>query len=638
METKSHLLVWLDADPISPYTIQRTKTMAGLMNADWTVLYVETGQTLDDQKKKQLADNIKLIRRCGGELLTFTGNDPVKACMEIAHRENITHIIVERFKQKKIFSCAKQKLINRLVKESGKINVYVIGTETVATNKKWKYIFPRLKYQSYKYKMIALTSAVMSLFGVSLSDKTEYWFLPFIVLLGLFVMTINFRIHIKWFLASLAVFILIALMLPPRFLFPFDIPSDILPSFIDFSVAFIVGVFAIRFKEQQEQTALREKQTNALFFLTKKLSDITDIQEITNISIENIYKYFLVDAFFIFQGNNQLSIQNHIPRKIPFVNPKLEMEAATRAFKHDEITGRFTDSFPLCEYTYYPLKGASLRMGVIAVKQNEPFTGNTSLFWDAFLAQIAQSMEHCCLEQLARKTNLLVESDKLYKTLFNSISHELRIPVATIMGASDILLTTDNPEHVKTELYGEMLKASQRLNRLIENLLNMSRLESGRIAVHLDWFDIPELFNSVKENLEEELRSFRLVTAVPKLMPLVKLDFGLMEQVIYNLVYNSCLYATPGTTICLRTFYKNGQLVILVMDRGPGFEPKDLPRAFDKFWRYKYNKTGGIGLGLPIVKGFIEAHKGTVVVENRKTGGARFTISIPTKISNGDRK
>jgi two-component system sensor histidine kinase KdpD len=232
---------------------------------------------------------------------------------------------------------------------------------------------------------------------------------------------------------------------------------------------------------------------------------------------------------------------------------------------------------------------------------------------------------------MAKQAYLLNESDKLYKTLFNSISHELRIPVATIMGASDSLLTSQHPEEILKELSLEIFKASKRLNRLIENLLNMSRLESGRISPRLDWCDIHDLINKVIENLYDELKPFHLHVVIPDDMPFLKIDFGLMEQVLYNLIYNATQYASVSINLRVKAFYDNGIMTLQVMDRGPGFPKNEISLIFNKFYRVEGSQAGGTGLGLSIVKGFVEALKGTVTVENRQNGGAEFTIKIPTE-------
>jgi two-component system sensor histidine kinase KdpD len=208
--------------------------------------------------------------------------------------------------------------------------------------------------------------------------------------------------------------------------------------------------------------------------------------------------------------------------------------------------------------------------------------------------------------------------------------------VATIMGASDTLLAQSYSEETRHKLYDEINTASVRLNRLIENLLNMSRLETGRISPRPDWCDVHDLANKIAVNLEHELLPFKLATVIPKDMPLVLIDFGLIEQVIHNLVLNATQNATEGTQIRLKFYYDNDLLTIQVMDRGTGFPASELSSVFNKFYRGKEAKAGGTGLGLSIVKGFIEAHHGSVIAENRRNGGAIFTIKIPVKISEMD--
>jgi two-component system, OmpR family, sensor histidine kinase KdpD len=270
-------------------------------------------------------------------------------------------------------------------------------------------------------------------------------------------------------------------------------------------------------------------------------------------------------------------------------------------------------------------------MGVIAVEHNHLLTQGEEQFWEAFISQISGKYEREYLRNASKKAYILNESDKLYKTLFNSISHELRIPVSTIMGASDTLLSQQYPDETKIKLYGEINTASVRLNRLIENLLNMSRLESGRITPRPDWCDVHDLANKVSDNLKQELELFKLSVIIPSDMPLVYLDFGLIEQVIHNLILNATQHSPTGSRIRLKIFYDSDLLVIQVMDRGPGFPESELLSVFNKFYRGKDAIAGGTGLGLSIVKGFVEAHHGTVIAENRQNGGALFTIRIPVK-------
>lgn len=224
---------------------------------------------------------------------------------------------------------------------------------------------------------------------------------------------------------------------------------------------------------------------------------------------------------------------------------------------------------------------------------------------------------------------------RLYNTILNSLSHELRTPISTIIGATDIL--KENNPNISTEnkelLISEISQASLRLNQQVENLLNMSRLESGVMQPKFNWIDVNELIYSVVTKCKEESSAHIIKVEVKEDIPLAILDGGLMEQVIYNLVHNAIIYTPKGSTIIIRAALENDHLKIIVADNGHGFPANEMDKVFDKFYRLYNTKTGGTGLGLSIVKGFVEAHHGTIELRNGKNGGAVFTILIPAKIS-----
>lgn len=224
---------------------------------------------------------------------------------------------------------------------------------------------------------------------------------------------------------------------------------------------------------------------------------------------------------------------------------------------------------------------------------------------------------------------------KLYNTLLNSLSHELRTPISAIIGATDNLqnnmarLTQQNKE----ELISEISVASLRLNRHVENLLNMSRLESGTLKIKADWCDINELVYVVISQFKETATEHKIEVKLPEVMPFFSIDFGLMEQVLLNLLHNAIKYSPKGSTITISADCVNEHLFIWFEDEGQGFPEDKINKVFDRFYRLNNPRTGGTGLGLSIVKGFVEAHNGMVSLENIKGGGARFTIEIPAKTS-----
>jgi two-component system sensor histidine kinase KdpD len=224
---------------------------------------------------------------------------------------------------------------------------------------------------------------------------------------------------------------------------------------------------------------------------------------------------------------------------------------------------------------------------------------------------------------------------RLYNTLLNSLSHELRTPISTIIGATDNLQTTDIllDETIKKELIREISKASLRLNNHVENLLNMSRLESEYLQPKMDWCDVTELIYNVLDQLKDELQGRNISVIIDENMPLVKLDFGLMEQVIKNLVVNAYVYTESTCKIQITAKYEIGNLILIFEDNGNGFPTNEIDFVFDKFYRLQNTKTGGTGLGLSIVKGFVEVHNGKIKLENKIEGGAKFTISIPSEIN-----
>lgn len=239
------------------------------------------------------------------------------------------------------------------------------------------------------------------------------------------------------------------------------------------------------------------------------------------------------------------------------------------------------------------------------------------------------------MEKVMKRNADKAKSVRFYTILLNSLSHELRTPITTIIGCADNLQhSTRLTEKDKSELIEEISIAAVRLNQQVENLLNMSRLESGVFQIKKDWCDIHDLVHKTLQRLESNLKPYRLAIDLPDNLPLFKLDFGLMEQVIYNLIINVTQHTPPDTLITFQAHDQDNQLVITIADNGSGFPEQEMPFVFDKFYRLQGARSGGTGLGLSIVKGFIEAHHGTILLENLPIRGSKFTITIPTEKSN----
>jgi two-component system sensor histidine kinase KdpD len=240
------------------------------------------------------------------------------------------------------------------------------------------------------------------------------------------------------------------------------------------------------------------------------------------------------------------------------------------------------------------------------------------------------------MQKLAMEREEKASTLRLYNTLLNSLSHELKTPIATIIGASDNLLTTNGnlSEKNKRSLLTEISIASLRLNQQVQNLLNMSRLESGTIRLKKDWCDLNELIYKTIDRLGDYANNHVMDIVIPANLPFFKLDEGLLEQVLYNLIYNAITYTPEASVISIKALdIEHHHCEITIEDNGKGFPESEIEKVFDKFYRLDHSKTGGTGLGLSIAKGFVEAHNGTIILENAPLGGALFTIAIPTEIS-----
>jgi two-component system sensor histidine kinase KdpD len=366
--------------------------------------------------------------------------------------------------------------------------------------------------------------------------------------------------------------------------------------------------------------------------LTRDLSNARNQDEVAKAAVTNIRKFFGAEvAVFLSDPDGEIFTKAH--QASTFTTDEKEFGVAAWVYWNEKKAGKFTETLPFAIATYHPMSGPRYPLGVIGVKASldDRFTVDQEVLLENFVRQIASTLEREQLNEMAKRSIASVEAERLYKTLFNSLSHELRTPLAAIVSASEGLLdtATAGKDTVQQALNLEVHTAAERLNRLVENLLDMTRLESGRIKPNLDWCDLRDVVASAVRKLREELSSHTVTVEIPADMPLVRLDFGLMEQGFTNLLHNASLYTPPGSKITVAGEAGNQQYMITISDNGPGFSKDALPRIFEKFYRVPGTKAGGTGLGLSIVRGFVEAHNGVIRAENNEGGGARFVITLP---------
>jgi two-component system sensor histidine kinase KdpD len=310
-----------------------------------------------------------------------------------------------------------------------------------------------------------------------------------------------------------------------------------------------------------------------------------------------------------------------------------ELHVAEWAFLHRQASGQFTDNLPGSSALHLPLATERAVLGVLSLSlPDRTLTLAQRDLLEAYARQAALVLDRVALRAAAEQSKLVAESERLSNALLNSISHELRTPLAAISSVASGLRAAGSLSPAQKSLIEELSEAAGRLNRVVQNLLDLSRLESGHLRPNLDWHDLRDVIQAALQNLGRALEQHKVKIEIPPDLPPVKLDAALTEQMLVNLLGNAGLHTPVGTVIDLRIRSEPGQLVLEVADNGPGLPADDPMRLFDRFQRGPNAAAGGTGLGLSLVKGFTEAQGGTVRAENRPGGGALFTVKLPLTI------
>lgn len=310
-----------------------------------------------------------------------------------------------------------------------------------------------------------------------------------------------------------------------------------------------------------------------------------------------------------------------------------EMAVAKWAFDNRKAAGWSTDTLPEASSLYVPLLGPTELVGVLTFR---PLTKSRLLQEEQSLLssvcrQLAVAIERDLFQKRSHQTEQSRQSEQLYQTILDSVSHEIRTPLTAIIGAASALQderVVANPD-VRNELSQEVVETAERLDRVVNNLLDMSRLSSGGLLINRDWHDVRDIISIATAKLTKALSRHTLLVTVPEQMPLVAIDLQLFEQVLSNILLNAASYAPLGSTILITAGTRDDNVFLQVCDEGQGVPEELLARIFDKFYRLPGTQSGGTGLGLAVAKSIVEAHKGTIEAENRRKGGLQITILLP---------
>jgi two-component system, OmpR family, sensor histidine kinase KdpD len=627
-KTEHCLLVGVGPGPFSEPLLRWTRRMADGLHCRWLAVHVESSHPLRPSAQAQLEKNLATARELGAEVLTTTDDDLVRGLLRIGRQKNTTQIIVGKPAGSGWLEWLHgDRLLKRLARESGDIDLQVVRADKSGSGVPGRVWLPVLASNAHQYLFAFAVVGGTGLLNLGLMALSGPRVPGLVFLLAVVLVALKVGRGPVLLAGALSAIAWDFFFLPPRFTFLIQKLEDAILFALYFIVAIVLGQLVARIRSQEQAERRREERAVALYEFTRDMAEVTSRDEVVWQLASQVNRVFRAPAAIVLPANDTLA--PHPDGSL--VLSEKELGVADWAFRQRKAAGRFTDNLPGAEAFHLPLATERKVFGVLAVNlPDKNLTLAQRDLLESFARQSALILDRIELRTAAEQARLLAESEKFSRTLLNSISHELRTPLAASTSAASALAGADTatPEH-RRALLNEILEANARLNRVVGNLLDVARLESGKVRPHLDWHDARDLVQTTLRELQREMATHPVALDLPAPPLLVRLDFSLVQHALGNLLFNAVAHTPAGTPVEVKAQTANGQLLLSVADRGPGIPTAWLPRIFDKFFRAPNAPTGGSGLGLTIVKGFVEAHGGTVAADNRPGGGAIFTLCLP---------
>ncbi|MBK8616815.1 MAG: sensor histidine kinase KdpD [Anaerolineales bacterium] len=627
------LVVCISPSPLAEKLIRTTRRLADELNAEWYAVYVEIASKPETKpaNRERIGRTLQLAEELGAKSLTIAGRSIQEAVLDFAHKNNITKVVVGKPLKPRWQELWNGSIVDQLIYASGDIDVYVISARAELS----KSILPR-EWQLHRpfgrYLLGLLLVATSTSIGLFIRGNLEPANLVMLYLASTVISAIYLGRGPSLLTAIAGVLAFDYFLVPPYLTFAVSDTQYFITFIALLVISLVVSSLTARVREQAEAAIQREKQTAALYDLSKDLTSAADLLQVANIIISQIGNAFGRDVAIFLPDNQQLQIFASSPNYQPDEN---ELAVAAWAYQHDQPAGRGTDTLPAASLRCHPLKTSNGIVGVLGVHSKDQtnfLSSEQRLTLAAFANQSALAIERARLSEQASQAELLRATESLQTALLNSISHDLRTPLVSITGALSSL-DEDNGllnESARRALIENARGEADRLNRLVGNLLNMTRIESGAIKLRLESEDIQDVIGTALEQLGSRIANRKIQVNVPVGFPLVPMDFTLIAQVLVNILENAVKYSPADSIIEVSAELLDEKTRIKIADRGTGIPSEDLTRIFDKFYRVQRpENVSGTGLGLSISKGIVEVHHGTIYASAREGGGTIITIELP---------
>ena len=632
------VLVCVDQQARGPSLVRYARRQADRLRATWAALHIETGRaaTSSEAERDQIATTLRLAEQLGGEALTIPGQDVARDILRYATANNFNHVVIGKPRKSRWRELFVGSVSHDLIRDAGDISIHVIsGDERERSSGRGIGVVEPRRLEMKPFGLALAYVAVATIFGSLLTRVLDVRNIALVFLMAVLTSAVTAGFGPALFASLMGALAFNFFFLPPLYTLDIGDPESVIAFFFYLGVAVIASNLTARVQRQAAATRQRARTTEDLYLFSKKLAGAGTLDDVLWATAHQMAAMLKLRVVILLPEGDTIAVRAGYHPDDTLVDA--DIAAARWAWEHDRPAGRGADTLPGAKRLYLPLKTGRKPVGVVGLdddRQGPLLTTEQRRLFDALADQAAIAIERIELVADVDRARLAAEADRLRSALLTSISHDLKTPLAAIMGAAGTLRDYRGslPASDQADLLATVVDESERLNRFIGNLLDMTRIESGAMAPNASLYYVGDIVGAAVRRGAKILANHHIVVDIPSTLPMVKLDAVLFEQVLFNLIDNAAKYAPPGSTIRIQGWADGGFLSLEVIDEGPGIPPPDLERIFDIFHRVaKTDRVlAGTGLGLTICRGFVEAMGGTITAMNRADrSGAIFLIRLP---------
>jgi two-component system sensor histidine kinase KdpD len=643
------ILVCVSEDPRAAALVRYAKRLADRLHGPWTALYIETRRSLQlsEDERDRVADTLRLAEALGGEGVTIpsAGRHIADDVIGYAQANNVTQIVIGKSARTRWFEILHGSVVHDLVRRSGNISVHVIaGDELTGEPIPKKTIrtaeeAPSLDIRSYGFALLAVALAL----GVS---ELMQWLIG-IENVDLVFLTAVVGVAVRFGLwPSLLASVVSSLcynffFLPPIYTFTISDPTNVAAFGFFTLVAIVVSHVAARGRTQAVTARERVRAVESLYAFSRKLAGVGTLDDVLWATAYQTALMLKVRVVLLLPENGSITVKAGYPPEDTL--DEADIAAAKWAWENNRPAGRGSDTLPGAKRLFLPMRTGRGAIGIVGIDSDKPgplLGPDQRRLLDALIDQAAIAIERVYLVEDVDRAKRTIETDRLRSALLTSISHDLKTPLAAVLAAAGTVrdLSTKLTDAEKADLLATIVDESERLNRFIANLLDMTKLESGAIVPNAALHDLGEIVGTALQRAGKILARHRVELELESGLPMLDLDAVLFEQVLFNLLDNAAKYSPEGTTIRIQGWRDQNAVFLQILDEGHGIPPTELEQIFDKFYRVEKGDQvrAGTGLGLAISRGFVEAMHGSITAANRSDrSGAAFMIRLPVPSSAG---